>query len=143
MIRSLGHAALGVSNLERSLKFYRDVIGMEVLMELNVDDNRIARVIGITGAKCRIIHLRLGDGILELFQYSSPIGVNKAKDLRQWDHGLIHIGFEVSEFHKHVAQFKELGLEFIGEPVEFRPSVWVVYFRGPDGEIIELRQLPH
>ena len=142
MIRSLGHVGLGVSNLELSLKFYRDVMGMEVLMELNITDDRIARVIGIPGAQCRIVHLKLGDSILELFEYSSPIGINKAKDMRQCDYGLIHIGFEVNEFHKHVAQFKEMGLEFLGEPVEFRPGVWVVYLRGIDGEVIELRQRP-
>jgi lactoylglutathione lyase len=142
MIASLGHVGLGVRDIERSLAFYRDVIGMEVLMELSVTDDRIARVIGIPGAQCRIVHLKLGDGILELFQYNNPIGINKAKDIRQCDHGLIHIGFEVNEFHKHVAQFKETGLEFLGEPVEFRPNVWVVYLRGPDGEVIELRQRP-
>ncbi|HBR19021.1 MAG: hypothetical protein UV78_C0002G0027 [Parcubacteria group bacterium GW2011_GWA2_43_17] len=142
MIQSLGHVGLGVSNLEQSLKFYRDVIGMEVLMELTITDDRIARVIGIPGAQSRIVHLKLGDGILELFEYSNPRGVNKAKDIRQCDCGLIHIGFEVNEFHKHVARFKEIGLEFLGEPVEFRPDVWVVYLRGPDGEVIELRQRP-
>ncbi|MFA6175551.1 MAG: VOC family protein [Phycisphaerae bacterium] len=142
MIQSLGHVGLGVSNLEQSLKFYRDVMGMEVLMELTITDDRIARVTGIPGAQCRIVHLKLGDGILELFEYSNPIGINKAKDMRQCDCGLIHIGFEVNEFHKHVAQFKEMKLEFLGEPVEFRPGVWVVYLRGLDGEVVELRQRP-
>jgi catechol 2,3-dioxygenase-like lactoylglutathione lyase family enzyme len=140
MIQSLGHVGLGVSNLERSLKFYRDVMGMEVLMKLNITDDRIARVIGIPAAQCRIVHLKLGDGILELFEYSNPIGINRAKDMRQCDYGLIHLGFEINEFHKHVEQFKEIGLQFLGEPVEFRPGVWVVYLRGPDGEVIELRQ---
>ena len=142
MIQSFGHVGLGVSNLEQSLKFYRDVMGMEVLMEMSVTDDRIARVIGIHGARCRIVHLKLGDGILELFEYSNPIGINKAKDIRQCDYGLIHIGFEVNEFHKHVEQFKEIGFQFLGETVEFRPGVWVVYLRGPDGEVIELRQRP-
>ena len=142
MIQSLGHVGLGVSNLEQSLKFYRDVMGMEVLMELTITDDRIARVIGISGAQCRIVHLKLGDGILELFEYSNPIGINKVKDMRQCDCGLIHIGFEVNEFHKHVARFKEMGLEFLGEPVEFRLGVWVVYLCGPDGEVIELRKRP-
>ena len=33
-------------------------------------------------------------------------------------------------------------VEFISEPVEFRPGVWIVYFCGPDGEVCELRETP-
>ena len=111
-------------------------------MDLDVSDDRIGRVIGIPGACCRIVHLGLGGTVLELFQYSDPVGQNKARDMRQADHGLTHIGFEVDDFHEHVAELKERGTEFLGEPVEFRPGVWVVYFRGPDGEVCEIRQAP-
>ena len=31
-------------------------------------------------------------------------------------------------------------LRFLSDPVEFRPGVWVVYFLGPDGEVVELRR---
>ena len=47
MILGLGHVGLGVSDLERSLEFYRDFLGMEVIMELDISDDRIARVIGV------------------------------------------------------------------------------------------------
>ena len=140
MIKSLGHVALSVSDMDRSLAFYRDLLGMKVLMELDVSDERIGNVIGVPGAKCRIVHLTLGDAMLELFQYSEPVGRNAARSLRQYDHGLSHIGFEVNDFHRHVEELKERNVEFLGEPVEFRPGVWVVYFRGPDGEVCEFRQ---
>jgi len=140
MIRSLGHVALGVADMERSLAFYRDLLGMELIMELDVDDERIGRVIGVGGAKCRIVHLKLGDGVLELFQYREPVGRDAAREVRQFDRGLTHIGFEVDDFHRHVEELKGRNVEFLGEPVEFRPGVWVVYFRGPDGEVCEFRQ---
>ena len=142
MIKSLGHVGLGVSNMERSLEFYRDFLRMEVLMELNMTDDRIGRVIGVQNAKCKIAHLKLGDAVLEMFEYSSPKGKNIANNTNQCDYGLIHIGFEVDDFHIHMKQLKERELEFLGEPVEFRPGVWVVYFYGPDGEVIEFRQRP-
>ena len=142
MIRSLGHVGLGVADLERSLEFYRDALGMEVAMELDANDGRIGRVIGIPGAKCKIVHLKKGGTILELFHYYKPEGENKARSLSQTDHGLIHIGFEVNDFHAHVEELRKRNVEFLGEPMEFRPGVWIVYFRGPDGEVCELRQLP-
>jgi catechol 2,3-dioxygenase-like lactoylglutathione lyase family enzyme len=140
MIQSLGHVALGVSKMERSLEFYRDFLGMKVLMELDITDDRIARVIGVKGAVCKITHLQLGDGILELFEYTNPKGRNKAKDIHQYDQGLIHIGFEVNDFHSHIDQLQKRGVNFLGEPVEFRPGVWIAYFYGPDGEACEIRQ---
>ena len=142
MIKQLGHVALGVSDMDRSLAFYRDFIGMKLLMDLDVSDDRIGRVIGSPGACCRIVHLELSGAVLELFHYSEPSGQNIARETRQFDHGLTHIGFEVDDFHQHVAQLREREIEFLGEPVEFRPGVWVVYFRGPDGEVCEFRALP-
>jgi len=133
---------LGVSDMQRSLEFYRDFLGMEVLMELNIVDDRIGRVIGVSGAACKITHLKLGDGILELFEYTNPKGENKARQMNQYDQGLIHIGFEVSDFHEHINQLKQKNIQFLGDPVEFRPNVWVAYFCGPDGEVCEIRQSP-
>jgi catechol 2,3-dioxygenase-like lactoylglutathione lyase family enzyme len=142
MIKSLGHVGLSVKDIDRSLEFYRGYLGMEILMDLDISDDRIGRVIGIDGAKCRIVHLKLGDAILELFQYTQPPGKNVANDIRQCDHGLTHIGFEVTDFHKHVEELKAKNVEFLGQCVEFRPDVWVAYFKGPDGEVCEMRQQP-
>ena len=136
------HSAIGVSSMERSIAFYKDLLGMKVLMDLDISDDRIGRVIGEPGAKCRIVHLTSGDAVLELFEYSTPKGVNRVKNLKQYDKGLTHIGFEVTGFHQLVAKLKDNNVEFLSEPVEFRPNVWVVYFHGPDGEVCELREMP-
>jgi len=142
MIKSFGHAGLSVSDMGRSLEFYRDYLGMKVLMELDIQDDRIARVVGIPGAKCKIAHLQLGEAVLELFEYSDPKGLNVAKDMQQCDKGISHLGFEVNDIHRHLQELQERGCELLGEPVEFRPGVWVAYFRGPDGEVVEFRQRP-
>ena len=138
----LGHVGLGVKDISRSLRFYQGLLGMELLMELDINDDRIARVIGTPEAKCKIAHLKMGDGVLELFEYYNPVGRNYARDIKQYDQGLIHIGFEIEDFHKCVSELKEQNVEFIGEPVEFRKDVWVAYFKGPDGEACEIRERP-
>ena len=142
MIKCLSHVALGVSDIENSLEFYRDLLGMKVIMDLDVADDRIGRAIGVAGAKCRIVHLQLGEAVLELFEYTLPVGNNIATQMRQCDHGFTHIGFEVDNFHKQLEKLSEMRVKFLGEPVEFRPGVWVVYFQGPDGEVCEFRQQP-
>ncbi|MDO8303349.1 MAG: VOC family protein [Sedimentisphaerales bacterium] len=140
-IPGLGHVGLSVSDMQRSLAFYRDIMGMEVVLQLDIVDDRQARVIGVPGTKCRIAHLRLGDGVLELFEYYQPRGQNKAQTMQQRDHGIVHIGFEIDDFHERVELLKRNGVKFVGEPVEFRPGVWVLYFYGPDGEVCELHDV--
>ena len=110
-------------------------------MELDIRDDRIARVTGVPGAQCRIVHLKLGATVLELFEYSQPAGEKYAAQMQQCDRGLIHIGFEVHDFHNVVERFRRAGVPQLGEPVEFRPGVWIGYFRGPDGETCELRDV--
>lgn len=142
MIHRLEHVGLSVGNMDRSLEFYRDFLGMELIMDIDASDDRIGRVIGIPDAACRIVHLKLGQTVLELFEYTNPAGSNIAQTMRQCDHGLIHIGFAVTDIHGELQKLKDANIALLGEPVEFRPGVWVAYFRGPDGEVCEFRQTP-
>lgn len=134
------HCAISVSDMQKSLAFYRDLLGMEVIMELDIKDDRIAAVIGEKEAKCRITHLSSGSAFLELFQYTQPLGKNHAREMEQYDVGITHVGLEVKGFHKLAQKLKQNNITFLGEPVEFRPGVWVAYFRGPDGEVCEIRE---
>jgi len=143
MIQRFGHTALSVANLERSLAFYRDRLGLEVLRVLDPDPALpLGEVVGMPGAQARIGHLMLGEVMVELFEYQTPAGEPIAPSRRQADHGWIHIGLRSDDVRGDCARLKKHGVEFLSEPVEFRPHVWIVYFYGPDGEVIELRETP-
>ena len=141
MITNLEHVALSGSDLDRSLAFYRDLLGFEVVRILEPrDDPKLGVVAGIPGARARIAHLKMGSNMLELFQYIEPVGRQVPEDRCQADHGVIHVGLRSDDVRGDCRRLKTQGVEFLGEPVEFRPDVRVVYFRGPDGEICELRE---
>ena len=95
---------------------------------------------GIPGSTARIAHLESEQIMLELFEYTDPRGRPIPENHRQSDLGWIHIGMSSSDVRGDYERLKERGITFLGEPVEFRPGVWIVYFRGPDGEVCELRQ---
>lgn len=134
------HCAISVSDMNRSLAFYRDLLGMEVIMELDVENGSIGAVIGEEVAQCKIIHLASGEAVIELFQYTLPRGQNYALRIKQYDKGITHIGLEVTGFAELVRKLENNQIAFVGTPVEFRPGVWVAYFRGPDGEVCEIRE---
>jgi len=141
MISKLEHTALSVADLDRSLAFYRDLLGFELIRIIEPrDDELLGTVAALPGAKARIAHLELGGSMLELFEYVKPRGAALPPDRPQSDLGCIHIGLSSDNVRTDVERLKEQGVEFLSEPVEFRPGVWVVYFRGPDGEVCELRQ---
>lgn len=141
MIQSIDHTALSVSNLERSIRFYRDLLGFTVVRILEpAPELPLGRVVGMPGATARIAHLEFGGKMLELFEYQEPAGRPPRPDARQADLGWIHMGLTSTDTRADYRRLVKEGVRFFGEPVEFRPGVWIVYFSGPDGEVMELRQ---
>ena len=141
MITGMEHAALSVQDLDRSIAFYQDFLGMELARIIESGpDMGLGDIVGIPGCSARIAHLTSGGLMLELFEYTDPRGRPVALDRTQADHGLSHAGFASTDVPGDCAVLKKAGVEFLGEPVEYRPGVWVVYFYGPDREVCELRQ---
>lgn len=141
LFEKLEHVALSVADLERSMAFYRDIIGFEVKRILEPDAGLPqAKVVALEGAKTRIAHLELGGVMLELFQYLHPEGRPISEDFTQADHGFTHISLKSTDTRADYEYLRERGVRFYSEPVEFRPGVWICFFYGPDGETVEIRQ---
>lgn len=134
------HVAISVQDMERAIAFYRDIIGMEKVFDREFDEP-MARLIGVPGTRVRIVHMQLGDSVVELFDYHYPQGRPPRPDQRQCDYGLTHIGFRVQDFWGTYRHLQEHGVQFLGEPVEVRPGVWVAYFRGAEYEVCEIREI--
>ena len=142
MIKRLEHVALSVSDMDKSLLFYCNLLGMKVIRDLEpgLGGGKLGIVVGMPDCCARIVHLDMGGTMLELFQYIKPEGKPLPDGHKQADNGFTHIGLSSDDVLGDYQRLKLAGVDFISEPVEFRPGVWIVYFRGPDGEVCELRQ---
>lgn len=141
MIKSVEHVALSVQDLDRSIAFYKDILGMDVVKQIEAGPEMgLGDIVGVPGCSARIAHLEYKGFMLELFEYTDPRGRPLARERTQADHGFSHLGFVSTDARSDYTALKEAGVEFFREPFEFRPGVWVVYFYGPDGEVCELRQ---
>jgi len=136
----MDHVGVSVKNIEKAISFYSDVVGMEKVMDREFD-SPLARIIGIEGAKARVVHMKLGDSVIELFDYKHPKGREPPADQNQSDYGLIHIGLAVENFEETYKDLKTRGVTFLGQPVEIRPGVFVAYFRGAESEVCEMREI--
>jgi len=140
VFRRMDHVGLTVKDMEAAIAFYRDVVGAEVVLDREFGEG-LGRVIGQSGTSARIVHLRLGDSIIELFDYHHPEGRDRPADFAPSDYGLTHIGFYVDDFWSTYRYLQANGVTFLGEAVEIRPDVYVAYFRGVEGEICEIREI--
>lgn len=142
MLKGMEHVGLSVSDLDRSIAFYRDLLDLELLRVIECGEgSRLAEVVALPGCVARIAHLQSPKGMLELFEYVRPRGEPIPRGRRrQADLGHIHAGFSSDDVRGDYARLRSQGVEFLSEPVEFRPGVWIVYFYGPDGEVGELRE---
>jgi catechol 2,3-dioxygenase-like lactoylglutathione lyase family enzyme len=141
VITKLDHVAVSVSDLDRSVEFYTQCLGCSLERVLDSGpESLLGKVVGMDGASARIAHLRVGEAMIELFEYRDPVGNPIPPDRRQADKGITHIGLTSDDARADYHRLAQRGVEFVSEPVEFRPGVWIFYFFGPDGEVCELRE---
>jgi len=139
MINGIHHACFTVSNLERSIAFYRDKLGMEVLWDSA--EARVSykgpisdKITGCVGTEQHIVYLGIGGDFLELVEYTPP-GKALLNNLAS-DVGAAHVCFKTDNIN-------ELYERLIADNgvVHCRPqkgvSNLVIYFRDPDGIILE------
>jgi catechol 2,3-dioxygenase-like lactoylglutathione lyase family enzyme len=144
-VLSANHVGLTVTDLGRSVDFYRDLLGFEVAYERGeVTAEYMPRLVGIPGARLKIVGLD-GPGLhVDLVEYIEPKGGASAGSTS--DVGNLHIGFTVDDLWAAYRHLSAAGVRFKSEPVS--PTTgpnkggWAVYFVDPDGVTLEMIQKP-
>jgi len=126
MITGLAHAAINASDLERSLHFYRDILGFPVVEELTLDDG------------VRLVHVRVGErATIELFGRPEPLAALPSAPQA----GLVHLALAVDDLDKTYAELRARGVEFTSEPRPGRGQTRKLAFcKDPDGTLIEFAE---
>ena len=122
------HVALTVSDLERALDFYTNVLGF-----------RCGRWLRGPDGPRRIVFVDLpGGGRIELFhRHEGTVAAPPRTDNRTL--GWNHIAFAVADIDAEVARLKALGVRFSSEPAPRQPGeIRVAFFPDPDGNTLEL-----
>lgn len=143
MICGMHHVGISTGNLERAVRFYRDVLGFEVVFESRVQAPRpeIDAMLDLKDVTVRIAMLRTGTGFLEIFQYENPTPAPAALRRPVHDHGINHITLTVTDIEGEYERLKAAGMEFHAPPIRSRMPVRSVYGRDPDGNAIELLEV--
>jgi catechol 2,3-dioxygenase-like lactoylglutathione lyase family enzyme len=144
-VRSTGHTGITVSDLDRSIRFYRDLLGCEVSKPVRAEGPFFEAVTGVAGCQIDVAFARVPGHVIELLCYASPKN-QPASTLRASNPGFMHVCLKVQNIEQVVQAVRSAGFEPLGAiqtaeggPVE---GLKVVYVRDPDGVVLELIDEP-
>jgi catechol 2,3-dioxygenase-like lactoylglutathione lyase family enzyme len=139
------HTGITVSNLERSLEFWQNVLGFEFSHRAHQTSEMASEITGVAGAEIKIAVVRAPGGHkIELLEYLAPPD-RKQVGLRPCDVGSVHVAFTVDNLDAVLEKIAASGWKAAGKPqiLQSGPNAGkrVVYVRDPDGTTIELMQM--
>jgi catechol 2,3-dioxygenase-like lactoylglutathione lyase family enzyme len=150
MIRAVDHINIVVADLERSVRFYTDVLGFRKTKEAYLEGEWIDRIVGLRGVKGRaaFVVAPAGEPRIELLCYETPRGISPVENGRANTIGLRHIALRVDDMAATVARLRAANVTIFSEPVRVPDGVvkhdagekTLVYFLDPDGVILELAE---
>jgi glyoxylase I family protein len=137
-ITRVNHTGISVSDMDRSLTFYKDLLGLEVIFDSDVPENeRLSNVVGMENARGRVVWLRAGDTMIELWQWDNPVGRALAPDYNPADKGVTHFALQTDNVDELYRKVTDAGYHANITPQNLGLHK-TTYIKGPDDEIIEI-----
>ena len=152
-IKSIGHAAYKCENLEKTVAFYRDVLGCPVKFELTyrewlnynlqkaekegktMDPEWVGHMKAL-GDQVWITYIDINGEFIELFY---PEGVTEHQ-LPGRTLNYQHLSLEVDDIHAFTEKIRALGAPIDSEPSLGLEHTWQMWSHDPDGNAIEFMQ---
>jgi catechol 2,3-dioxygenase-like lactoylglutathione lyase family enzyme len=140
VITGMHHVAISVSDIDRSIAFYTEALGMELTVApftlAQPDLEEIMDTEQLDGRMCLVS----GGGVtLELFEFVSPRPAPPADPFIS-RRGFTHFGFTVDDIEAEHARLSARGVKFLSRIMTFQPTYRAVYGKDPDGNVFELLQ---
>jgi glyoxylase I family protein len=127
-ITGFSHVCIAVSDAESPLRFYRDLLGLDVFFDVELDGPPMEVVTGEVGAHGRM----LGGTVVELLEFAHrPLARREDTTL-----GYTNISLSVRDIDAALAAVSAAGLQPEQQPVEIG-GVRMFFVRDPDGTPVE------
>jgi catechol 2,3-dioxygenase-like lactoylglutathione lyase family enzyme len=142
-IARITHVGIAVSDLQRSLRFYRDLLGFTWEHELDVEGEPTDTLLRLRGTKLHAEYLTRDGVRIELLHFASPPAPPRPeRPMNQY--GLTHLSFRVTDMDAVLEALRAAGERVLEETVirfpEWQSAACMIL--DPDGQVIELVQAP-
>jgi len=140
-ITSINHISFTVSDLDSSIVFYKDVLGLKLLDRSYREPEFSSKVTGLKNVKLEIAYFEGFNARIELIEYILP-EIKTYADTTTSNVGSAHVCFNIDNFQEFVANLKTNNVEILGEvctiPAGPNSGKGVLYFNDPDNNTIEV-----
>jgi catechol 2,3-dioxygenase-like lactoylglutathione lyase family enzyme len=148
-VKKVGAIGITVNDMDRSIKFYHDVLGFEKMSDTELYGPAIEQLEGVFGIRLRMVKMQLGDECIELTDYLTSGGRAIPEDARSNDLSFQHIAIVVSNMDKAYHQLRRYNIEHVSTAPQTIPQsntaaagVKAFYFHDPDRHNLELIYFP-
>lgn len=148
MINEITHVGITVSDIKKSIAFYRDVLGMRLISSATMKGKETDRLFNRDNCVVYLAYLNgtapLSAPPIELIQFVGDVCNKDSPDLHKIS--ISEICFTVDDIDAVYQTLRGRKVEFLSEPQEFDFTKQglgkskAVYFKDPDGIILELMQ---
>ena len=141
-MKAIRHFGIVVSDLEKSLHFYRDLLGLKIKRDMLEEGEFIDTILGLQDVRVHTVKMisQSGDTLVELLEYASHEG-EKREHYEIFDIGASHVAFTVEDIDQEYQKLQQEGISFTCEPqVSPDGKAKVTFCFDPDGVPVELVQ---
>lgn len=142
-LQRLTHIGICVGDLDRSLRFYRDLLGFRLEHELSVAGEPTDTLLRLRGTDLHAVYLTRDGVRIELLHFARP-GVVERPERVMNEPGLTHLSFRVADLRATLEALRAAGTTVLDDTVLEFPDFGAAacFVRDPDGQLIELVQSP-
>ena len=138
-MRCVRHVGIVVRDLELAVRFYQEVLGLEVVNRQDEAGSHLDVMLGLTNARVTTVKMSAAEGptLVELLEFHSHPDDRPAA--HPYSLGPTHVAFTVDDLRQRYGRLNEQGVRFMAPP-EPSPDgkALVTFCRDPEGNLIEL-----
>src|SRR5687767_12791518 len=138
-----------VSDADRAIAFYSSVLSFEKVSDVEIAGSAYERLVGVFGARVRVVRMRLGDETIELTEFLAPRGRPIPADSRSQHGWFQHIAIIVSDMDRAYAHLRRHKVQHASSGPQRLPDwnpnaggIEAFYFKDPDGHTLEILEFP-
>ena len=149
LVERVGAIGMTVSDMDKSVEFYSQVLSFEKVSDVEVTGEDYERLQGLFGLRMRVVRMKLGEEFIELTEYLTPKGRPAPIDSRSNDRWFQHIAIITSDMDQAYALLRRHKVEHASTGPQRLPDwnknaggIKAFYFRDPDKHWLEILQFP-